>query len=106
MATPISAAAAYAKLAKIADPTASIGKVAAGADPKGPDFGAMVRDAVNSVVEAGKRSDAQSKALAAGKANLVDVATAVTETEVAVQTLVSVRDKVIAAYEEIMRMPI
>jgi len=105
MATPISAADAYAKLAKIADPTASIGKAAAG-DSKGPDFGAMVRDAVSSVVEAGKRSDAQTKALAAGKANLVDVATAVTETEVAVQTLVSVRDKVIAAYEEIMRMPI
>ena len=105
MATPVSAAAAYAKLAKLADPTAGIGKAIAG-DSKGPDFGAMVRDAVNSVVETGKRSDAQSKALAAGKANLVDVATAVTETEVAVQTLVSVRDKVIAAYEEIMRMPI
>ncbi len=104
MATPVSAAAAYAKLARIADPTASIGKVAS--ESKGPDFGAMVRDAVNSVVEAGKRSDTQSRALAAGKANLVDVATAVTETEVAVQTLVSVRDKVIAAYEEIMRMPI
>jgi flagellar hook-basal body complex protein FliE len=105
MATPISAAAAYAKLAKIADPSASIGK-AAGIESKGPDFGAMVKDALNSVVEAGKKSDAQSQALAAGKANLVDVATAVTETEVAVQTLVSVRDKVIAAYEEIMRMPI
>jgi len=30
----------------------------------------------------------------------------VSETEVAVETMVSVRDKVIAAYEEIMRMPI
>jgi len=66
----------------------------------------MVKDAINSVVEAGKKSDAQSQAMAAGKANLVDVVTAVTETEVAVQTLVSVRDKVIQAYEEIMRMPI
>jgi flagellar hook-basal body complex protein FliE len=66
----------------------------------------MVKEAINSVVEAGKKSDTQSQAMAAGKANLVDVVTAVTETEVAVQTLVSVRDKVIAAYEEIMRMPI
>jgi flagellar hook-basal body complex protein FliE len=32
--------------------------------------------------------------------------TAVTETEVAIESLVSVRDKVIQAYEEIMRMPI
>jgi flagellar hook-basal body complex protein FliE len=44
--------------------------------------------------------------MAAGKANIVDVATAVTETEVAIEAMVSVRDKVIAAYEEIMRMPI
>ena len=44
--------------------------------------------------------------MAAGKANIVDVVTAVAETEVAIETLVSVRDKVISAYEEIMRMPI
>ena len=105
MATPIAAANAYAKLAKLADPGASLGKPA-GADANGGSFGSMVRDALNSVVEAGKKSDAQSQAMVAGKANLVDVVTAVTETEVAVQTLVSVRDKVIAAYEEIMRMPI
>ena len=105
MATPIAAANAYAKLATLADPGASLGK-AAGTDSNGGSFGSMVRDALNSVVEAGKKSDAQSQAMVAGKANLVDVVTAVTETEVAVQTLVSVRDKVIAAYEEIMRMPI
>ena len=35
-----------------------------------------------------------------------DVVTAVSETEVAVEALVSVRDRVIQAYEEIMRMPI
>ncbi|MEA3025273.1 MAG: flagellar hook-basal body complex protein FliE, partial [Alphaproteobacteria bacterium] len=42
----------------------------------------------------------------AGKANIVDVVTAVAESEVAIDTLVSVRDKVISAYEEIMKMPI
>ena len=44
--------------------------------------------------------------MAAGKANVVDVVTAVAETEVAVEALVAVRDRVITAYEEIMRMPI
>ncbi len=44
--------------------------------------------------------------MAAGKANIVDVVTAVAESEVAINTLVSVRDKVINAYEEIMKMPI
>jgi flagellar hook-basal body complex protein FliE len=37
---------------------------------------------------------------------LVDVVTAVAESEAALETLVAVRDKVIAAYEEIMRMPV
>ena len=66
----------------------------------------MVKEAIGSVIEAGKKSDAQSQAMAAGKANIVDVVTAVTETEVAIEAMVSVRDKVIQAYEEIMRMPI
>jgi flagellar basal-body rod protein FlgB len=35
-----------------------------------------------------------------------DVVTAVAESETAIQTMVAVRDKVIAAYEEILRMPI
>ena len=105
MASPITAANAYAKLARLADPGANPLKDKVG-DSAGPNFGAMVKDAINSVVEAGRKSDAQAQAMAAGKANVVDVATAVSETEVAVEAMVSVRDKVIAAYEEIMRMPI
>ncbi len=106
MASPIIAANAYAKLARLADPGANPIKPAAGGDSSGPSFGALVKDAIGSVVEAGRKSDAQSQAMAAGKANIVDVATAVSETELAVETMISVRDKVIAAYEEIMRMPI
>ena len=48
----------------------------------------------------------QTRAVADGKSNMVDVVTAVAQTEVAVDAMVAVRDKVIAAYEEIMRMPI
>ena len=57
-------------------------------------------------MDAGKKSDAQSVALASGKANVMDVVTAVAETDVAVSTLVSVRDRVIQSYEDILRMPI
>jgi flagellar hook-basal body complex protein FliE len=105
MASPISAANAYAKLARLADPSAGLGKAAGGAS-QGPSFGSMVKDAIGSVVAAGKKSDGLAQGMAAGKANIVDVVTAVTETEVAIESLVSVRDKVIQAYEEIMRMPI
>ncbi len=61
---------------------------------------------INAVSVAAKNSDAQAQAVAAGKANMVDVVTAVAETETAFQTLVSVRDKVIAAYEDVLKMPI
>jgi flagellar hook-basal body complex protein FliE len=37
---------------------------------------------------------------------MVDVVTAVAETETAIDAVVAVRDRVIAAYEEIMKMPI
>jgi flagellar hook-basal body complex protein FliE len=107
MVSPISAAGAYAKLARLADPGAGIGSIgAAKSDTNAQGFGQMVKEAIGSVVEAGKKSDAQSQAMASGKANLVDVVTAVTETEVAIESMVSIRDKVIQAYEEIMRMPI
>ena len=61
---------------------------------------------MHAVAEAGHRSDAQAQAVVAGKANMIDVVTAVAESETAIQALVSVRDKVIAAYEEILKMPI
>ena len=72
----------------------------------GPFFGALLKDAVGSVMEAGKKSDAQTIAMTSGKANVMDVVTAVAETDVAVSTLVSVRDRVIQSYEDIMKMPI
>jgi flagellar hook-basal body complex protein FliE len=104
MTTPTAAANAYASLARMADPAAGMAK--ATGEASGQNFGALLKDAIGAVVEAGHKSDAQQQALAAGKANIVDVVTAVSETEVAVQALVAVRDKVIQAYEEIMRMPI
>lgn len=108
MATPGIAAGAYARLARLTDPSAALGKPGAGTEAAGDgqSFGALLKDAVRSVTDAGRASDAQSQSMAAGKANIVDVVTAVAETETAIDTVVSVRDKVIAAYEEIMRMQI
>jgi flagellar hook-basal body complex protein FliE len=108
MATPGIAAGAYARLARITDPAAGLSKTRAISDGmgEGPSFGSMLKDAIGSVVATGKTADAQSQSLVTGKANIVDVVTAVAETETAVQAMVSVRDKMITAYEEIMRMQI
>ena len=104
MATPSAAAQAYASLARIGDP-AGLAKPA-GDSGTGPNFGALLKEAVGALNATARNSDSQTQAMAAGKANIVDVVTAVAETEVTIDALVSVRDKVIAAYEEIMRMPI
>ena len=72
----------------------------------GLDFSSLIQGAVNGVAQSGKAAEAQAIAAAGGKADIVDVVTAVAESEAALETLVAVRDRVIAAYEEIMRMPI
>jgi flagellar hook-basal body complex protein FliE len=102
MATPTVAANAYANLARILD-TGGAGK---GTETSGPSFSAVLKDAIGSVMDVGRKSDQQTVAMAAGKANVMDVVTAVAETDVAVSTLVSVRDKVIQSYEDIMKMSI
>ncbi|MCL4165506.1 UNVERIFIED_CONTAM: hypothetical protein GTU68_021632 [Idotea baltica] len=71
-------------------------------------FASMVSQVATDVTETGKAGEQASMAFATGQptANMVEMVTAVAETELALQTMVSVRDRVISAYEEIMRMPI
>ena len=103
MASPTVAANAYAALARMT----STGGAGKGAETGGgQSFGAVLKEALGSVLDAGRKSDAQTVAMTSGKANVMDVVTAVAETDVAVSTLVSVRDRVIQSYEDIMRMPI
>lgn len=98
---PTAAANAYAIASQIADPVAK----GAGSPVEG-GFGDMIADVVRSFAESGAKADQAAVAASVGQANIVDVVTAVAETELALETLVSVRDRVVGAYEEIMRMPI
>jgi flagellar hook-basal body complex protein FliE len=102
MASPTIAANAYASAARMLE-SAGVPKPS---ETGGLSFGDVLKEAVGGVLDAGRKSDSQTVAMASGKANVMDVVTAVAETDVAVSTLVSVRDKVIAAYEDIMKMAI
>jgi flagellar hook-basal body complex protein FliE len=105
MPTPTAAANAYAALARMGERTTNLGReVETPGD--GPNFSAVLKDVMTAVTDVGRKSDTQAQAVATGKANMIDVVTAVAESETAVQALVSVRDKVIAAYEDILKMPI
>jgi flagellar hook-basal body complex protein FliE len=71
-----------------------------------PDFAQMVKAAIGEVETQGRAAEAKTMAYANGKADVVDVVTAVAETQTTFETMVTLRDKVISAYEEIMKMPI
>jgi len=103
MASPLSAANAYASIAKV---TAGIAKPHVTQTGVAGNFGDLLKEALNAVNETGKKSDVQAAAAVQGKGNMVDVVTAVAETEVAIDAVVAVRDRVIQAYEDIMKMPI
>ena len=105
MPTPAIAANAYAALAQLRDQSASLLRDTS-TQEGGVNFGSVLKDVMTNVTAVGRKSDTQAHAVATGKANMVDVVTAVAESETAIQALVSVRDKVIAAYEEILKMPI
>lgn len=96
-----SAISAYAKTA------ASSG---AGMEPRdasgGSDFLALVKDAAGSAIEAGKQSEAATMQAVSGNADVTQVVTAVANAEVTLQTAIAIRDKVIAAYQDISRMPL
>src|SRR5258708_11616183 len=103
MATPTVAANAYASLARM---MGSGGAEKGGQTSGGQSFSALLKDAVGSVLEAGKKSDAQTMAMTSGKANVMDEVPAEAETDHAVSKLLSLRHRVIQSYEDIMQMPI
>jgi flagellar hook-basal body complex protein FliE len=106
MANPISATGAYAAIQRLGGGGLSQLNPPAAATGGGPDFGALVKQAVAGTADSARKAEARMLQATAGKGDLVDVVTAVAESEAALETLVAVRDRVIAAYEEIMRMPI
>jgi flagellar hook-basal body complex protein FliE len=70
------------------------------------DFGSMVREMVSDTIEAGHRGEQMSAQGVMGTADISDVVMAVNNAELSLQMVVGVRDRVIQAYQEIVRMPI
>lgn len=100
------AAAAYSNAARLMNDVAKpMAEPAAGAG-QGGGFAQVLAEAVQGVVESGRAADAKAMDLVNGNGDIVDVVTAISQTEIAMETMVTVRDRVISAYEEIMRMPI
>ncbi len=72
----------------------------------GPDFGDMVRKATIDSIATMREGEKASAEAVIGNANLTDVVEAVTAAELTLQTVVAIRDRMLSAYQEIMRMPV
>lgn len=72
----------------------------------GDGFAGALRDAAQSVTTDLKAGEQQSIQGVSGNADLTQVITAVSNAEMTLQTVVAVRDRVVEAYQEILRMPI
>lgn len=69
-------------------------------------FADLLASGFEQAVGATAKQEAAAAGQVAKTTDLVDVVTAVNSAEIALETLVAVRDRMIGAYQEIMRMPI
>ena len=72
----------------------------------GGGFGAALESAISGAIETGKAAEATSMQGIAGTANVTDVVTAVSKAELTMQTAMAIRDRVVQAYQDIIKMPI
>lgn len=69
-------------------------------------FTTALNNAVKGAISTGKTAEAQTAAGLSGKGNLTDIATSVEEAKLTLQTVTTVRDRVVQAYQDVMKMSI
>jgi flagellar hook-basal body complex protein FliE len=94
---PLTAVAAYRAADALPNAAAPTG---------GAGFGAALTRAMEQAVEVGREADTASTRALTGQGSVTDVVLAVGRAELTLQTAVAVRDRVVAAYQDVMRMPI
>ena len=96
---------AYAQAAQALSGAAENTAQSAAANPT-QGFADLVENQVGNLMQEGQNFEARGMDFVQGRSDVVDVVTAVAETEVRLETVVTVRDRVIQAYQEFLRMPI
>ncbi|MCB1591093.1 MAG: flagellar hook-basal body complex protein FliE [Alphaproteobacteria bacterium] len=81
------------------------GKVSAQEDG-GVTFSDFLQKSLENTVDTIKAGEKMSAKAVTGEADVTEVVQAVTQAELALQTVVALRDRLVSAYQDIMRMPI
>jgi len=99
---PMLAMKAYSAVQGGGSPTAASPTGAAG----GADFSSMLQSVMGDMTQATRGAETQMTQAVQGQGAMIDVVTAISSAEASLETVMAVRDQVIQAYQEIMRMPI
>ena len=102
---PASALAAYQAMANMGG-AAGAGGAAASAVAPGTGFGSMLNDAMKDAVGTMRAGESAAVQGTQGKGDIVQVVNAVTNAELTLETVVAIRDRVIGAYQDIIKMTI
>ena len=103
---PFAAARAYAAIQAQAQALGQATGAGAADAAQGANFGQMLKGVLNEAVDSSRKAEQLMSAQVQGKANLVDVVMAVSSAETNLQTVMAIRDQVIAAYQQVMQMQI
>ena len=71
----------------------------------GEGFGGLVKEAAKGALDTLAKGEEMSLKVATKQADTADVVTAATNAEMTLQMVIVVRDRVIQAYQDIIRMP-
>ncbi len=103
---PASAAAAYANASRQGAASGAPSPASGASEAlQGPSFADFVQGAMQDAVATGHQAESAALNMATGNGDIVDVVTAISAAEMTIETVVAVRDKMVSAYQEIMRMP-
>ena len=72
----------------------------------GANFGELVENAIQGTDQAQTTANLEVEKLARGEGNLHEVALSLEKADISMRLLVKARNKVVEAYQEIMRMPV
>jgi flagellar hook-basal body complex protein FliE len=107
MVLPLVAAKAYAAAQAQVSGASTAALGGGGSAPGGAhDFASILKNAMGEALQTSQNAEQKMIANVQGKADMIDVVTAIQSAQASLQTVMAVRDQVISAYQEIMHMAI
>ena len=91
---------------KLGSPLGDVASASDVGNSNAPSFAEFMANNIEKSISTMKSGEEMSARAVTGEASVTDIVQAVTDAELTLQTVVSVRDKMISSYQNIMRMPI